>query len=120
MLEIESRQVRRARERHEASPAKYTTQKPAGNRATRRAQRPDDNEIIIRPTSMNAMASLRRARRDYRIRHKLRPARGMVQPKMISMRRLVLQRIMVMIFAYAAKRAEIRREVASQVAAAVA
>lgn len=113
MLETESRQVRRARQRREAAPAThFTAQRPAGNRAHRRAQRPDDTQMIIRPTSMNAAASLRRARRDSLIRNKLRPARGMVHPRTISMRRLVAIRITALIFAIAAKRAEERRAVA--------
>jgi hypothetical protein len=110
MLETESRQVRRARERRVAQPPQYNPQRKASNRAERRAQRPDDTAIIMRPTSMNAAASLRRARRDSLIRLKRRPARGMVHPKMISMHRLVAIRITQMIFALAARRAEARRD----------
>lgn len=109
MIETESRQVRRARERREASPPRLTVQRQAGNRATRRAQRKNDDEMIVRPTSLDSVASLRRARRDYRIRHKLRAPRGMVHPIMISAHRFTAIRTMEFIFAIAAKRAEKRR-----------
>lgn len=109
MLETDSRQVRRARERGEAASPRLLKTKPYGNRAERRSRRPNDNEIIIRPTTLNASACLKRSRRDYRIRHKLRPPRGMVHPKTISMRRLVAMRSMALIFALAAKRVEERR-----------
>jgi hypothetical protein len=112
MLELQSRQVRRAHERRQAQPPQYNLQRKASNRAERRSQRPDDSELIMRPTSMNAAASLRRARRDSRIRLKLRPARGMVHPRMISMHRAMAQHIISLIFAHAANRAEARRAAA--------
>lgn len=120
MLEIESRQALRARLRREAAAPRINVQKPAGNRATRRALRPDDAEIIIRPTSMNAAASLKRASRDYRIRKGLRPARGMVHQRYISRYRFTAMHIMQMIFLVAAKRADLRRDAVAAAAAAVA
>jgi hypothetical protein len=116
MPEIESRQVRRARLRREAAAPRLNAQKPTGNRAARRAQRPDDAEMIMRPTSMNAAASLRRARRDSRIRLGLRPARGMVHQRYLSRYRFTAMHIMQMIFLVAAKRAELRREAAAAAA----
>lgn len=113
MIEIESRQVRRARERREAEPTKLTVQRLAGSRADRRAKRKDDSEIIIRPSRpLNAVVSCKRARRDYRIRHKLRGARGTIHPRTISLHRYTAMRIMSLIFTAAAKRAELRRAAA--------
>jgi hypothetical protein len=110
MIEAESRQVRRARERREASPAKRAPlQRLAGNRAARRAERKNDSEAIVRSTRLNAVASCKRARRDYRIRHELRPARGMVHPRTISHYRYTAMQFVAFIFAVAAKRAEQRR-----------
>jgi hypothetical protein len=85
-------------------------QRQAGNRATRRAERKNDDEIIIRPTSLNAVASLKRARRDYRIRHKLRPARGAVHPRTISRHRFIAMQMVALLFAVAAERAKQSRE----------
>jgi len=108
----ESRQVRRARERLEARQPKLCVTNQNGNRAARRAKRLDDSEIIIRPTRLNAAQSCKRARRDYRIRHKLRPARGAVHPQTISAYRFFGMQRVAFIFAIAAKRAEERRTAA--------
>jgi hypothetical protein len=110
MHEIETRQVRRARQRSEVAPKKLGVRAQAGNRATRRAQRKNDDEIIIRPTSLNAVQSCKRSRRDYRIRHKLRPPRGTIHPRTISHHRFIAMRMVSLIFAVAAARAKQRRE----------
>jgi hypothetical protein len=113
MLETESRQVRRARKRREALSPKLAVQRVAGNRSARRAKRKNDAEIIIRASRpLNAVAALKRTRRDFRIRHNLRPARGMVHPRTISEHRYIALRIMSLIFTAAAKRAELRRAAA--------
>lgn len=108
----ESRQVRRARERHETRQPKLRAGNPSGNRALRRAKRPDDSKLIIRPTGLNAVRSCKRTRRDYRIRQQLRPARGAVHPRKISAYRFFGMRAVAFIFAIAAKRAEERRAAA--------
>lgn len=112
MTTIESRQVRRARSRAEAQPSTVRATHPKGNRLARRSVRPDDKEIIVRPTSLNAVRAIKRSRRDFRIRKELRPARGAVHPRTISGRRYFAIQLVALTFAVAAKRAETRRAAA--------